>query len=55
MAIAKERWQKKYLIMGRESQTIELSTDLGIYHIPCCSIVLMFYNGRVYGKCHHRT
>ena len=30
--------------MGKEAHTIELSTDLGINYIPCCKIVLMFYN-----------
>ena len=30
--------------MGRTAQTIELSTELGINYIPCCKIVLMFYN-----------
>lgn len=40
----KERWQKKYLIMGKHAQTIELSTELGINYIPCCAIVLMLHN-----------
>jgi len=30
--------------MGKTAQTIELSTELGINYIPCCKIVLMFYN-----------
>lgn len=30
--------------MGKQRQTIELSTELGINYIPCCKIVLMFYN-----------
>jgi len=40
----KERGQKKYLIMGKQAQTIELSTDLGINYIPCYIVVLMQYN-----------
>jgi len=35
---------KKYLIMGKQAQAIELRTELGINYIPCCSIVLMCYN-----------
>ena len=30
--------------MGKQAQTIEFSTNLGINYIPCCSIVFMFYN-----------
>ena len=33
--------------MGKYTQTIELSTELGINYIPCCKIVLMFYNKRI--------
>jgi len=40
----KERRKKNILIMIRQAQTIELSTELGINYIPCCKIVLMFYN-----------
>lgn len=40
----KERGQKKYLIMGKQAQTIELGTELGINYIPCCAIVLMLHN-----------
>ena len=35
---------KNILIMGKQAQTTELSTELGINYIPCCSIVLMCYN-----------
>lgn len=38
-------WGKNILIMVRQAQTIELSMELGINYIPCCSIVLMCYNG----------
>lgn len=31
----KERGQKNILIMVRQTQTIELSTELGINYIPC--------------------
>lgn len=36
--------------MGKQAQTTELSTELGINYIPCCKIVLMFYNVKVYEK-----
>ena len=42
----KERGQKNILIMGKQAETIELSTDLGINYMPCCSIVLMCYNAK---------
>ena len=35
--------------MGKQAQTIELSTELGINYIPCCGVVLMHHNGLVYG------
>lgn len=31
--------------MGKQAQTIELSTNLGINYIPCYAIVLMLHNG----------
>jgi hypothetical protein len=34
--------------MGKQAQTIELSTKLGINYIPCCGIVLMCYNVWLY-------
>ena len=33
--------------MGRKAQTTELSTEVGINYIPCCKIVLMFYNAEI--------
>lgn len=30
--------------MVRQVQTIELSTEVGINYIQCCSVVLMHYN-----------
>jgi hypothetical protein len=40
MAIAKERWQKRFLIMGKEAKTIELSTNLKLCFITV--VVLSF-------------
>ena len=36
--------------MGRKAQTTELSTEVGINYIPCCKIVLMFYNTPIYAR-----
>lgn len=36
--------KKNILIMGKQAQTIEFSTELGINYIPCWQIVLMFAN-----------
>jgi hypothetical protein len=44
---AKSVGKKNILIMGKKAQTIELSTELGINYIPCCKIVLMFYNTKI--------
>ena len=31
-----------------ETLNFDTARNLGINYIPCCKIVLMFYNGRVY-------
>ena len=33
--------------MGKQAQTIELSTELGINYIPCCGVVLMHHNTKI--------
>lgn len=44
--LRKKRWEKinNY---GIEAQNFDTARNLGINYIPCCKIVLMFYNTHI--------